>query len=125
MGRTIVLHPVYDSLIDNFSSHGKDVDHLFHDRTSSKQSAPGESNVVPMACLKNANVENIKLQADLEDKNIPLSFALQEKKRLWRDNREKDRLLEGHGSYEQSKRSRIENSSLTNLQDNSLLKSQQ
>ena len=115
--------PMYDPLIDNLPSYEKEVDHLSHDRTSSKQSASGESEVVPMACLKNAKVENIKLQADLEDKNIELSFALQEKRRLWRENREKDYILEGHGSCEQSNKSRIEKSNLTNIQDMALLKS--
>ena len=36
-------------------------DHLSHGRMSSKQPAPGESEVVPMACLKNTKAENIKL----------------------------------------------------------------
>ena len=68
-----------------------------------------------MVCLKNGKAENIKLQADLEDKNIELSFALREKKRLWKENREKDYILEGCGSCEQSKMSRIGKPSLTNI----------
>ena len=51
-------HPVYES----------EDDHLSHGRMSSKKPAPGESEVVQMACLKNAKDENIKLQTDLEDK---------------------------------------------------------
>ena len=60
----------------------------------------------------------------LEDKNIELSFALQEKKIILQENRVKDRLLESRRSLEQSKRSRIENSGEANHQDDALLKSQ-
>ena len=86
---------------------------------------PEKYESVSMACFKNAKAENINLRANMEDKEIELSFALQEKKKLLQEIRVRDCLLESRDFLEQSKRLRIENSGASNHQANALLKSQQ
>ncbi|CAI8593477.1 unnamed protein product [Vicia faba] len=69
--------------------------------------------VMPVTCFKNVMAENLKLHTRKEEMDVDMSFALQGKKKLMKEVKLKNQLLEKHGLLERSKRPRVEGSDTT------------